>query len=128
MNRTKGAASDSAIGGVQKYLYRTAGTASAWTRMGQPPSPRGPDGFAAASDRSIVIAAVSGASWLYRSSDGRRRWRTVLSYGDGGAGWADLAFTGRLDGAVIHAPAPRASAGQVLITNDAGRTWRPARF
>jgi hypothetical protein len=115
-------------GGVKKFLYRAAGTASAWTRIGQPPSAGGPDGFATASDRSIVIAAVSGASWLYRSSDGGSHWRTALSYGDGGAGWADLAFTGPLDGAVIHAPAPRATGGQVLITDDAGRTWRPARF
>jgi len=75
-----------------------------------------------------VIAAVNGASWLYRSADGGRHWRTALSYGDGGAGWADLAFTSPLDGAVIYAPAPRASAGQLLITNDAGRSWRAGRL
>jgi len=110
-------------GGVQKYLYRTSGTASAWREVGQPPSPGGPDGFAAGSDRAIVIAAVSGASWLYRSTDGGRHWHTVLNYGDGGAGWAGLGFTGVLDGAVIHAPAPLSSTGQLLLTDDGGRTW-----
>ncbi|MGZ4480949.1 MAG: DUF4232 domain-containing protein, partial [Gaiellales bacterium] len=112
-------------GGVQKYLYRTTGTASGWHEVGQPPSPGGPDGFAAGSDRAIVIAAVSGASWLYRS-DGGRRWRTALNYGDGGAGWSDLAFTSALDGAVIHAPAPLSSTSQLLLTGDGGRTWHAA--
>ena len=77
---------------------------------------------------AVVIAAVSGASWLDRSSDGGRRWRTVLTYGDGGAGWADLGFTSALDGAVIHAPAPLTSIGQLLLTDDGGRTWRATSF
>lgn len=113
-------------GGVQKYLYRTTGTASGWREVGQPPSPGGSDGFVAGNDRAIVIAAVSGASSLDRSTDGGRRWRIVLSYGDGGAGWADLSFTSALDGAVIHAPAPLSSTGQLLLTGDGGRTWHAA--
>jgi photosystem II stability/assembly factor-like uncharacterized protein len=111
-------------GGVEKFLYRTSGATSGWTMVSEPPSPGGPMGFAAGSDKAIVIAAVSGASWLYRSTDGGKRWNTVLSYGDGGAGWSDLGFTSALDGAVIHAPAPRTSVGQLLLTSDGGRTWQ----
>jgi len=115
-------------GGVEKSIYRISGTRSVWSQVGQPPSPGGPVGFAAGSDKAIVIAAVSGASWLYRSTDEGRRWRTVLTYGDGGAGWADLDFTSALDGAVIHAPAPLTNIGQLLITDDGGWTWHTTSF
>jgi len=115
-------------GGVEKSIYRTSRIGSAWSPVGHPPPSGGPAGFAAGSDKAVVIAAVSGASWLDRSSDGGRRWRTALTYGDGGAGWADLGFTNALDGAVIHAPAPLTSIGQLLLTDDGGRTWRATSF
>ena len=96
--------------------------------MGEPPSPGGPAGFAAGSDKAVMIAGVSGACCLDRSSDAGRRWRTVLTYGDGGGGWADLGFTSALDGAVIHAAAPLTSMGQLLLTDDGGRTWHATSF
>jgi hypothetical protein len=77
---------------------------------------------------ALVIAAVSGASWLDRTSDAGRHWRTVLTYGDGGAGWADLGFTSALDGVVIHAPAPLTNIEQLLLTDDRARTWRATSF
>ena len=122
----------SAVPGLRIQRAGSRGTSTgpaaphqAGARWASRPPPEGAAAFAAASDKAIVSAAVSGASSLYRSADGDRHWRTVLSYGDGGAGWADLGFTSALDGAVIHAPAPHASSGKLLITNDAGRTWRP---
>lgn len=60
---------------------------------------------------TIVVAASSGASWLYASFDGGGTWSTVLAdtdtdtgtdTGTGGALWTDLDF-------------PEGSAGVVLL-------------
>jgi photosystem II stability/assembly factor-like uncharacterized protein len=110
-------------GSIGKFLYRTTTTSATWTQVGRPPEPGGPDGFAAGSDKAIVLAAASGASFLYRSTDGGRHWRTALTDYDGGVGWGDLAFTSATDGAVIHGAVTGPGSGEVLLTNDGGRTW-----
>jgi photosystem II stability/assembly factor-like uncharacterized protein len=120
-------------GSVEKLVFRTAGVGSGWQRLGRPPLAGGPAGLSAGSDRAIVIAASSGASELYRSADGGRTWQTALVERDGGAGWADLGFTTAIDGVVIHGPAIRdgegdGRPGQLLLTDDGGRTWRRVRF
>jgi hypothetical protein len=121
-------------GHTLKFVYRTTGTGSGWPAVGKPPA-AGDDGeFTAGSDHALVIATASAASWLYGSGDSGRRWRTVLFYGDGGEGWRDLGFTTATDGAVIHAPADQdgesaqGMPGQLLLTDDGGRTWRATAF
>ena len=121
-------------GHTLKYVYRTTGTRSGWSAVGKPPA-AGDDGeFTAGSDHALVIATASAASWLYRSGDAGRRWRTALFYGDGGEGWRDRGFTTATDGAVIHAPADpdgesaRQKPGQLILTDDGGRTWRVSAF
>ena len=116
-----------------KIIYRTHGTSGRWTRVGQAPTPGDVGLLAAAGGGKLVIATASAASWLYRSTDGGRHWRTPLSYPDGGEGWADLGFTSSSDGVVIHGPASRDGGsasfpGQLLLTDDAGHTWRLIAF
>jgi photosystem II stability/assembly factor-like uncharacterized protein len=99
-------------------------------------APAGSGGFAsqlaAASSRVLVIASSSDATFLYRSVDGGRRWRTLLARADGGLGWADLGFSNSRDGAVIYGPAisngGQGRPGRLLLTNDGGLTWRTARL
>jgi hypothetical protein len=120
-------------GHTLKYVYRTTGTRSGWTAVGRPPA-AGDDGeFAAGSDHALVIATASAASWLYGSGDSGHHWHTPLFYGDGGEGWGDLGFTTATDGAVIHGPADTdggsvGKPGQLLLTEDGGRTWRVSTF
>ena len=120
-------------GSIAKYLYRTAGHGSPWTLVGRPPMGGGEEELSAGSDRAVVIAAASGASWLYRSADGGRSWQSVLTEDDGGAGWADLGFTTSTYGVVVHGPAigdggNNGRPGQLLLTDDGGRTWHGVRF
>jgi photosystem II stability/assembly factor-like uncharacterized protein len=118
-------------GSITKYVFR--GRGSSWARVGSPPTPGAEQGLSAGSDGAVVVAATGGASWLYRSSDGGDTWRTVVTENDGGQGWADLGFTTRRDGVVIHGPAMRDRTGggwpgRLLLTDDAGRTWHRVRF
>lgn len=119
-----------AAGSTEKYVYRTSGAGAPWTLAGRPPN--GGDGgeISAGSDSSIVIATYSGASLLYRSTDGGRTWKTVLTEDDGGAGWSDLGFTTSTDAVVVHGPAVGGSQrpGRVLLSEDGGSTWQAAGF
>jgi hypothetical protein len=120
-------------GHTVKYLYRTAGTGSAWKLIGRPPVAGDGGTLAAGSGSALVLATASAASWLDRSVDGGHHWRTPLSYGDGGEGWADLGFTTAADGVVIHGPAQTDGGsssypGQLLLTGDGGRTWQVTPF
>ena len=50
-----------------------------------------------------------------------------------GAGWADLGFTTATDGVVVSGPADSDGnatqrSGQLLLTDDAGASWRRVRF
>jgi len=82
--------------------------------------------LAATSSGTLVIAAASGASSLYRSADGGRTWSTVETYPDGGIGFNDLGFTTTMQGVVVHGvPGTRAQeTTQLLMTHDAGATWQ----
>src|ERR1039457_158305 len=84
--------------------------------------------IAAASPAQLVIATASAASWLYYSGDGAAQWQTVSTEPDGGQGWADLGFTTVSDGVVIHGPASKGLAGQLMLTQDAGQAWRQVSF
>lgn len=122
-----------AAGSIAKYVFRATGPGSGWTRAGSPPRGGGQEGLSAGSDSAVVIAAASGASWLYRSTDQGRSWRTVVTEDDGGAGWADLGFTTDTYGVVIHGPAIRDGGndrrpGELLLTEDGGQNWHRVRF
>lgn len=121
------------LGHTVKFVYQTSGTHSRWSFRSKPPTPGDAGLLAAGSDRAIVIATASAASWLYLSHDSGRHWSTPLTFPDGGEGWGDLGFTTATDGVVIHGPARRDGGnanfpGQLELTSDGGRTWHNAPF
>jgi hypothetical protein len=116
-----------------KFVYRTARTPSGWKLAGRPPTAGDSGELAAGSDKAVVLATASAASWLDRSRDAGQRWSTVLNDADGGEGWSDLGFTTATDGVVIHGPAitdggDSGHPGQLLLTDDGGVTWRLVTF
>lgn len=122
-----------AAGSTQKYVYRTSGPGAAWTLQGKPPL--GGDGgqISAGSDSAILIATSSGASLMYRSTDGGRTWSTALTEDDGGAGWADAGFTTSTQAIVVHGPPARDGGadghpGRLLLSTDAGASWSSLNF
>jgi hypothetical protein len=122
-----------AAGSTAKYVFSANGVQAPWMLVGRPPLAGDGGELSAGSDRALIIATASGASLLYRSTDGGRRWTTTLTEDDGGAGWADLGFTTATDGVVVHGPATRSGGadgrpGELLLTADGGRRWRTASF
>ena len=126
-------AGSAAMGSVAKTVYVSDDLGAHWTKAGSPANGGDPAGIAAATPAQLVVAAESGASWLYHSGDSAARWGTAFQAGDGGQGWNDLGFTTTTDGVVVHGPAvsndnKEGRPGQLLLTSDGGATWRAVRF
>jgi hypothetical protein len=115
-------------GHTVKTVYTSGDLGATWVKAGMPGTAGDGGAIAAASPRQLVIATASAASWLYYSGDGAAQWQTVVTEPDGGQGWADLGFTTASDGVVIHGPAARRFAGQLMLTGDGGLTWRQVSF
>jgi hypothetical protein len=81
-----------AAGSEMKSVVKTTGGNS---RVAGTPPPAGDTEALAVSPSSdtLVVAAASAASWLYRSTDGGSTWTTPEAYNDGGIGFNDLGFT-----------------------------------
>ena len=84
-------------------------------------------GIAAASTTVVAVPAASGASYVYRSADGGRTWGTPLNQGDGGVGYFDLGFTTATQGVAVYGN-PAQGNSSLLMTHDAGATWKPVTF
>ncbi|HUC05819.1 MAG TPA: sialidase family protein [Acidimicrobiales bacterium] len=112
-----------AAGSVQKFVVKTTNGVS--HVVGSPPAGGDPEALAATASGTLVVSAASGASWLYRSTDGGATWSTVETENDGGIGFNDLGFTTATQGVVIHGvPGPPANAtSELLMTTDGGATW-----
>lgn len=112
-----------AAGSVQKDVVKTANAKS--TVVGTPPLGGDPEALAATSSGTLVVSAASGASELYRSTDGGATWTTAQAFADGGIGFNDLGFTTSTQGVVIHGyPGPPADyVSQLLMTTDGGASW-----
>ena len=115
-------------GHTVKTVYASGNLGATWIRAGVPGSAGDGGTIAAAGPAQLVIATASAASWLYYSGDGAAQWQTVSTEPDGGQGWADLGFTTVSDGVVIHGPASGGLVGQLMLTQDAGQTWRQVSF
>jgi hypothetical protein len=113
-----------AAGSEMKSVVRTTGGNS---RVVGTPPPAGDTQAMSVSPSSdiLVVAAASGASWLYRSTDRGSTWNTAEAYNDGGVGFNDLGFTTSTQGVVIHGyPGPPAHyVSQLLMTTTSGATW-----
>lgn len=66
-----------AMGSSTKSFAVSTDGARTWRPAGEPPAPGSVLGVAAASPSTVVVAAASGASWLYRTDDGGRSWATA---------------------------------------------------
>ena len=115
-------------GHTVKTVYTSGNLGATWIKAGMPGSAGDGGTIAAASPAQLVIATASAASWLCYSGDGAAQWQTVRTEPDGGQGWADLGFTTASDGVVIHGPASKGFAGQLMLTQDGGLTWRQVSF
>ncbi|GEM_PF-443076 len=83
-------------------------------------------GVAAQGSQDVLVAASSGAGFLYSSTDGGRSWRTSM-LDDGGAGLSDLSYPA-YDLAVVVDGRPgeqEAFPDRVLVTNSGGYSWGP---
>jgi len=127
-------AGNAGAGSAQKSVYVSTDAARTFHRIADPPLGGDPGQMAAASPTTFVVAAASGASWLYRTVGHDTRWTTARRFGDGGVGFTDLGFSDRLHGAAIYGEASVAESvtgqppplpGVVYLTNSGGRTWFP---
>ena len=84
-------------------------------------------GIAAASTAVVAVPAASGASYVYRSADGGHTWATPLSQGDGGVGYFDVGFTTATQGVAVYG-SPAQDSSTLLMTHDAGATWKSVTF
>jgi photosystem II stability/assembly factor-like uncharacterized protein len=84
-------------------------------------------GIAAASTAVVAVPAASGASYVYRSADGGHTWATPLNQGDGGVGYFDVGFTTATQGVAVYGN-PAQGSSSLLMTHDAGATWKPVTF
>jgi hypothetical protein len=126
-------AGDAAMGSVRKTVYVSGDLGATWAKAGSPPFAGDPWGISAGTGAAPVVAAASGASWLYYSPDGGARWLTVFTAGDGGAGFNDLGFTTTADGVAVYGPVyqndnPYGMPGKLLLTSNGGASWTTVRF
>ena len=117
-----------AMGHTVKTVYTTGDLGATWLKAGMPGTAGDGGTIAAANPGQLVIATASAASWLYYSGNGAAQWQTTVTELDGGQGWADLGFTTASDGVVVHGPAAKGFAGQLMLTEDGGLTWRQVSF
>ena len=108
-----------------KRVYGSADGGRTFNLLGSPPPLGALTEIAATSEFGVTVAAASGASLLYGSFDGGRRYAVTLSRDDGGNGWRDLGFTTAQQGVVVEAGD---SPGLLWMTHDGGRHWAQVRF
>ena len=104
------------------YVSRDGGHFFTVVANSEAPRPGIAASAAAASADTFVIAATSGASYLYRTTDDGATWNTVFQDGSGGAPIADLGFTDATHGVAVLGTEPSV----LLTTSDAGATWTKA--
>jgi len=126
-------AGSAAMGSVVKTLYVSDDLGATWVKAGTPPFGGDPLGISGGTTARPVVAAASGASWLYYSPDGGARWLVSFEKGDGGAGFNDLGFTTTADGVAVYGPVYQngnayGMPGKLLLTSDGGASWTQAKF
>lgn len=91
--------------------------------------PRGGIGAAvtAPTSGSYLVAAASGAAFLYGSFDGGRSWQTVLRPA-APRPWNDLGFTTSSQGVVVQGVPALDGHGTLWLTRDGGHHWSAVRF
>jgi len=114
------------LGSTQKALYASSDGGTRFRKVGTPPAAGDGGVLAEPTARHLFIATASGASWIYGSTNGGRRWHASLTRDDGGKGWNDFGFTTATQGVAVEgSPA----LGSLLwMTTNAGRSWHKVKF
>jgi photosystem II stability/assembly factor-like uncharacterized protein len=113
------------LGKATKTVYRSADTGKTDSYAGI----LGPFGItcqlAASRSGNLAVACVSApGSFLYVNDSGKKSWRMVVGYGDGGAGWDDIGYLNDVQGSVVYAPYSFiGGVGKIFVTHDGGRHW-----
>jgi photosystem II stability/assembly factor-like uncharacterized protein len=115
-----------AAGSTSKELYASSNGGTTFTKVG--PVPSGGDGgvLAEPAPTHLFVATSSGATWLYVSTDGGKKWQQELFLTDGGKGWNDFGFTTASQGVAIEGFPSIGS--RMYITRNAGGSWSIVRF
>lgn len=126
-------AAGAAAGQQPKLPYLSSDGGTTWKPGSNAPISGDTISLALAGPGTLVIAAASGASWLYGSFDAGHTWATVeQDTSGGGLPWEDLGFTDTTQGVVIEGVVGSGGAGQpaprLFFTRDGGHTWTPTRF
>jgi photosystem II stability/assembly factor-like uncharacterized protein len=83
---------------------------------------------AAPTAKVVLVTAVSGAGFVYRSTNGGSTWAT-RTFADGGAGFYDFAFATPSFGTTVDgAPVDGPNDDRLLETSDGGATWSRAHI
>lgn len=85
-------------------------------------------GIAAPSSRDVLVTAVSGASFVYRSTNAGSTWATQM-FRDGGEGFYNFAFATPSFGATVEGnPIDGPPYNRLLETDNGGATWSPVHI
>jgi len=125
-----------AAGSVGKELFVSQDGGRTYQRLEDPPFGGDVTTLAMPSPTTVLLAAASGASEVYRMASLDTEWTTPLVFGDGGYGLNGLAFVEPSSGALIHGSAAsvmsyvgdkqlEAGLGTLYLTDDGGGTWFP---
>lgn len=112
--------------GTAGTILRTVDGGENWTRCATPAGAEKLDFRAVQGFNSEVALAMSAGtgdlSRVYKTTDGCRSWRLVLSNPDAQGFWDALMFAGPDDGVLIGDPVE--GAFPVFVTADRGETWK----
>jgi len=115
------------LGSTTKLVYASSNGGAHFTKAGT--APRGGDGglLAEPTPRHLFIAAASGATFIYVSTDRGRHWRTAKSLDDGGLGWNDFGFTTATQGVAVEGTSAFGTT-HLWLTRNSGRSWHKVTF
>jgi len=109
-----------------KTVYRSANTGRTVSSAGTTPA-RGIEAeLAASTSGSLLVAAWADRSSIYLNDSHKTAWTTALDLGDGGAGFADLAYVTSKVAWAVYGPVSSFSAnfGKLYVTRDGGKHWQ----
>jgi photosystem II stability/assembly factor-like uncharacterized protein len=117
----------SAAGSQEKQAYLTHDDGQSFSLLSNPPFGGSLWGVGLRDASTLFVAAVSGATFLYGSSDAGATWSTVFQGASGGAAVSDLAFPSKSRGVFVLGYASDVVGGQpsvLMMSNDGGASWQ----